>query len=105
MIMAKYPSISVEQIVERIRMGVDKAYENGQNVYAGICKWEGRLNAYKALHDHTFVIGSVTASQHQRICSCGIVLTSQHLFQTETLYLPGGQIQIVEVCSVCGYQR
>ena len=104
MIKTKYPGISNAQVIERLRLGVDKAYENGQNVYADFCKWEGRLNAYKALHDHNFVISTITVSLHQQLCGCGIVINAQHLFQTETLYLPGGQIQIIEICSVCGYQ-
>lgn len=104
MILAKYPAHSISQIVDRIRLSVDKAYIDNTYVYDNICKWKGRLNAYKALHDHDYTITNLTSTQHEQTCDCEVVKISQHLWQTETLVLPGGQTLIIEVCSVCGYQ-
>ena len=51
LIWAKYPSLSAVEVKNRILNNVDVA-----NSFIGKCSTGGRLNAYKALHNHTFSI-------------------------------------------------
>ena len=104
MIMAKYPTHRVEQIVERIRLGVDRVYCNAEDVYADYCTWGGRLNAYKALHDHAYVATIYSSHQHRLTCTCGVVKYATHNWENVVVVLPGGQTMLETRCITCGYQ-
>lgn len=105
LIMAKYPTHSVTQIIERIRLGMDRVYNGTADVYADYCAWGGRLNAYKALHDHGYTVADAYASQHKLICECGVIKYAEHDWEDVTITLPTGATVIGEQCATCGYQQ
>ena len=66
LILAKHPSLSATQIRDKILWSVD--YVIGLN---GLCATSGRLNAYKALHPHSFHHYNYTVTHHISVCACG----------------------------------
>ncbi len=102
LIMAKYPTLTFEQIIERIRLGVDIVYDGAENVYADYCLWGGRLNAYKALHNHSYTISTYNSTQHKYTCNCGVIKYGYHEWQNVSFPMPNGQIMIKSQCSICG---
>lgn len=65
-------TITPEEIKERIMYGVDIVYSNSANVYGEKCISGGRLNAYKALHDHSHTYEFYDTDYHKYECSCGV---------------------------------
>lgn len=74
LILSKYPSLSTNMVKSRIMKGVDHI-----SAFANFCVSGGRLNAYIALHNHSFSY-SVTALNHRCTCSCGYDVTEAHEF-------------------------
>ena len=90
LILAKYPTLSATQIKTRILEGVD--YISGLSTY---CSTSGRLNAYKAVHNHSYTYTQYTGSTHYKDCSCGLSTTEEHIW---VVYGSNGYR-----CSKCGY--
>ena len=73
LILAKYPLLTTDEIKDRILDNVDPV-----SALSGLCVTGGRLNAYKAVHDHTFTYSQITATTHRRQCTCGINVVESH---------------------------
>lgn len=88
LILSKYPNLSASQVKSRIMKGSDHldAFEN-------ICVSGGRLNAYIALHNHTFSYTS-TSLNHTSTCTCGYNVTEYHEFTVSANEY---------ICMYCGY--
>lgn len=91
LIMAKYPSLSIAEVKERILNSVDVS-----SAYIGYCSTNGRLNAYKALHNHSYThrYDVVDTSGHNSFCACGVYTFEDHNFS---------EIGGLWVCSDCGF--
>ena len=73
LILAKYPLLTTDEVKDRILDTVDPV-----SALSEYCVTGGRLNAYKAIHDHTFTYSQITARTHRRQCSCGIDVVEPH---------------------------
>lgn len=92
LILAKYPSLSATQIKERILGSTDYVY-----ALNNLCVTSGRLNAYKAVHPHSFGHYNTTLTHHLSICTCGATYNkAEHDFEQVGLWL--------YCCTVCGYE-
>ena len=89
LILAKYPTLSPAQIKARILDSVDPI-----SALSGYCVTGGRLNAYKALHNHSYTYTQSTALKHYGQCACGFSILEVH---TWVSYGSGSR------CSGCGY--
>lgn len=93
LIMSKYPNLSIAEVKERILSSVDV-----RSGLIGKCATDGRLNAYKAVHDH-FYNGTYEyagLSNHKVYCSCGVFSYAPHT------WINTGDMMI---CSGCGYME
>ena len=61
---------------------------------SGMCVSGGKLDAYRALHGHSFTYSNITNSTHIRACTCGITRVESHNFT------PNGSGYL---CLDCGY--
>lgn len=92
LILAKYPSLSATQIKERILWSTDYVY-----ALNNLCVTSGRLNAYKAVHPHSFGRFNTTLTHHLSICTCGATYNKEeHDFEQV------GSRRYC--CTVCGYE-
>ena len=75
LIMAKYPNLEPHQVADRILDGVDIT-----DAFIGKCDSHGRLNAYKALHDHTYASAHdyYDETYHFSYCECGVAAYFVH---------------------------
>ena len=75
LIMAKYPNLEPHQVADRILDGVDIT-----DAFIGKCDSHGRLNAYKALHDHTYASAHdyYDETYHFSYCECGVTVFFAH---------------------------
>ena len=91
LIKAKYPNLSPEQIKNRIMRSVDMC-----TAFYGKCVSGGRLNAYKALHNHSFTVmhDTYNSSYHKSYCACGAYDLLPHNWVTMGDF---------EACSDCSY--
>lgn len=90
LILAKYPTLTPEQIKGRILESVDRISNLSEYCFTG-----GRLNAYKAVHNHSHAYTQYTGSTHYKDCSCGLSTTEEHIW---VVYGSNGHR-----CSKCGY--
>ena len=98
-------AITPAEIKERIMYGVDYVYSDTINVYGEKCISGGRLNAYKALHDHSHTYEFYNAAYHKYECACGVYQMYLHNMEDVVLALPMGQTMIVTRCFECGYEQ
>ena len=91
LIWSKYPDLNAAEVKERILNGVDM-----KTSFFGKCVTGGRLNAYKALHNHDALLGYDynDGLTHKVYCSCGA-----HWYQSHTWIDLGDML----VCSGCGF--
>lgn len=103
LILTTYPDMPAAQIKDRIMISVDTVYDDDTDVYVDKCISGGRLNAYKALHDHSFTISPYSSVKHMLACSCGVVMYDGHTLEDVVVTLPSGQTMVASQCAICGY--
>ena len=93
LIMAEYPNLTVVEVKDRILNSVDVS-----SSFLGKCATGGRLNAYKALHDHTFNLSCEYSdtTYHMGYCACGTYGSSDHTWTEMDDYW---------YCTGCGYRQ
>lgn len=91
LIMAEYPNLTIAEIKDRILQSVDM-----KTSFFGKCVTGGRLNAYKALHDHNSYVFCeyYDGTCHKGYCSCGAYEYKSHAWT---------EISGLVVCLDCGY--
>jgi hypothetical protein len=92
LVLAQNPTYTPAQIKSRILNSVDEV-----DALDGYCVTGGRLNAFNALHSHSYTYRYVSLGQsgHNAYCSCGDYVVDTHLFVTS-----GGGTR----CSKCNYR-
>ena len=93
LIWAKYPTLTAEEVKARILNGVDVG-----SGFLGKCSTNGRLNAYKALCNHTYSSSYEysDSSYHISYCACGMSRYDAHTWIEMDGYL---------YCSGCSYRQ
>lgn len=98
LIKSKYPNLTSSQIKQRIMLGVIDVKRNGASVFGDLCVSGGRLNAYRAVHDHTCTYMDFDyPTTHLACCYdplCNLNFQEEHAFD-----LSGSGY----ACSKCGY--
>lgn len=91
LIKSQYYSYTGAQIKERILIGAESLGSS----FANLCSTGGKLNAYRALHDHTYTIRKHNSTHHVNACDCGVVsYLEEHTYR---------QIGTARVCTKCSY--
>ena len=83
------PNLNGQQLKERI---LDSA--RYVPYLEDLCVTDGKLDSYRALHDHSFTYSQITMGNHTRSCSCGISKTEAHTLVSSSSGF---------FCSKCGY--
>ncbi|MBO5324219.1 MAG: S8 family serine peptidase [Oscillospiraceae bacterium] len=93
LIMSQYPNLTAAEVRARILNSVDMKSD-----FVGKCATGGRLNAYKALHDHTFNTSCeyTDSTHHMGYCACGVYGLSEHTWMEMDDYW---------YCTGCGYRQ
>ena len=105
LILAKYPNSTPAQIKERIMAGVDVVKSaSGYKYLQGLCVTEGRLNAYKALHPHTYAYTSINTAYHKWTCQCGATYQEVHTLDRVTFVDISGSAVTIIFCTKCDYE-
>ena len=89
LIKSAYYSLSGGQIKERILLGAQPV-----SSLNGLCVTGGKLNAYRALHDHSYTTRQYNSSYHLIACDCGISRQEAHTYR---------QLGTNRVCTKCSY--
>ena len=90
LIKSQYYSYTGAHIKERILIGAEDV-----GPLTGLCSTGGKLNAYRALHDHTYTIRKYNSTYHINACDCGVIG-----YQEEHTYTTVGTAR---VCTKCSY--
>lgn len=93
LIMSKYPNLTVAEVKTRILYSVDVS-----SSFVGKCATDGRLNAYKALHNHTLTVSCeyIDTTHHKGYCVCGAYDYVTHTWAEMDDYW---------YCTGCGYRQ
>ncbi|MBO5323556.1 MAG: S8 family serine peptidase [Oscillospiraceae bacterium] len=93
LIMAEYPNLTVAEVKTRILYSVDVS-----SSFVGKCATDGRLNAYKALHNHTLTVSCeyIDTTHHKGYCVCGAYDYVTHTWAEMDDYW---------YCTGCGYRQ
>jgi len=98
LIKSKYPNLNASQIKQRIMLGVIDVRSNGASVFGDLCVSGGRLNAYRAVHDHTCTYTDVDCpTTHLAFCTDPLCCVSFN--ENHTFIISGVGYE----CSACGY--
>ncbi len=97
MILAEYPGTIPEDVISRITLSVDPV-----STLSPYCATGGRLNAYRALHNHSYSYSAYDEVLHTCTCSCGYTKTESHTWSMMSRVVP---LPSVRTCTKCGYSQ
>ena len=98
LVLSNNPNYTPGQIKQKIMSGVDRV-----SALTELCTSGGRLNAYKALHNHSYSYTSNNATTHTCVCSCGYTQVESHNWSTVST-IDSLTYVLIRVCTKCGYR-